>query len=559
MRQLLRRLALLGRGRFESDGLEAEMRFHREMRAAKLQHQGLGRQEAETAANRKFGNVTLLKEKSKDMWGWNWLNDLAKDLRYTARMMRSNLLFTLIVIVTLALGIGANTAIFSVVNAVLYRNLPVHDPKQIEYLRVEGDQPDGASNTGNGESSFSEDVFEKLRDRHQAVAELMAYVPIGFNKVALRYGKLPEEAAIDMVSGNFFSGLGVSTVCGRPLSMRDEKEHAAVVVLSYGYWKRRFAGSCSAVGEIVYVKSLPFTVVGVAAQRFYGVESKPTDAWIPLQRRPELNAWGSQGANYYADKTWWCLPLMARLAPGVTQEQAEAMLAAPFQQAAYEPFGGKPHKGEKPRKLLFVPARGMAEARDAYEKPLWVLFSMVGAVLVICCGNVALLLVARNTTREKEFSIRLAIGGSRSRLFRQLLAESLALVSCGTILGWLLAIAGTRALAVSTGTEISLSPDKTVLLFTVGIASLAGLIFGIAPLFSAVNAPLEQSLRGSSGRSSPDRAKVRGGKFVVALQIALCLTLAVGAACLSKPSATWRTKVSAFARRDCWFSVSSRN
>lgn len=212
IRQLLRRLALLGRGRFESDNLEAEMRFHREMRAAKLKRQGLGQSAAETEANLKFGNVTLLKERSKDMWGWNWLTDLAKDLKYTARMMRSNPLFTLIVIVTLALGIGANTAIFSVVNAVLYRNLPVHDPNQIVYLRVQGEQPNGASNTGNGDSSFSEDVFEKLRQRHEAFADLMAYVPLGFNKVALRYGKMPEEAAIDMVSGNFFSGLGVPTV-----------------------------------------------------------------------------------------------------------------------------------------------------------------------------------------------------------------------------------------------------------------------------------------------------------------------------------------------------------
>ncbi len=433
---------------------------------------------------------------------------------------------------TLALGIGANTAIFSVINAVLMRTLPVEDPQQLFYVHVLPGQPEGAGNTGNSNSSFSEYVFEQLRAQHQAFSSLIAYVPAGFNKIAVRAGATPEEAAVDMVSGNFFSGLGVRSTCGRTLTMADEKDHAGVAVLSYGFWSRRFAQNCSVIGQPLYVKGVPFTIVGVAARRFSGIESNPTDVWIPLQNRPELNAWGSAGDNYYAAPNWWCLLLVGRLAPGVTPARAQAMLDPAFQRAAYEHLGGKPRKGETPRKLGLIPARGIGQDHDGVQKPLYVLLAMVGLILLIACGNVAMLLAARNAARQREFSIRLAIGGSQVRLLRQLLAESLLLVALGALLGWLFALFATRVLAAWGQMEFSLAPDSRVLPFTVAISAFVGLVFGLAPIFTSLRVPIGLALKNSSATAFQEKSKSLATRAVVALQISLCLILTVAAGLL---------------------------
>lgn len=400
-----------------------------------------------------------------------WTDDLARDIRYTWRSLLENPLFAAVAVLMLALGIGANTAIFSVTNAVVLRTLPGHDPRQLFYLYVEPAQPAGAMNTGNSESSFSEYVFEQLRTQHQAFSNVMAYVPLGEDKVSVRVGNTPEEAAVDMVSGDFFSGLGVGPVCGRTLTMADEQQHAAVAVLGYGFWSRRFAQSCSVLGQTLYVKSVPVTIVGVAKKGFFGVEGRTTDVWTPLQKRPELNAWGSPGENYYADPNWWCLKLMARLQPGASAKQTEAMALPAFQRAAYEHLGGKPQKGERPRVLNLIPARGAGPDQEGFEKPLYVLLAMVGLILVIACGNVGMLLMARNAARRREFSIRLAIGGSQARLFRQLLAESFVLVTLGALLGWGFALVATRALAAWAEIDISLAPDAQVLLYTLAVSA----------------------------------------------------------------------------------------
>ena len=467
------------------------------------------------------------------MWGWAWLDDAIKDVRYTGRILRQNLLFSVVAVLTLALGIGANTAIFSVINAVLLRALPVHDPQQVFYLHVLPNQPQGANNTGDGDSSFSEYVFEQLRTQHQAFSSLAAYVPAGINKIAVRSGATPEEAAVDMVSGNFFSGLGVRSICGRTLTMDDEKNHTAVAVLGYGFWNRRFARNCSVIGQPLYIKGAPFTIVGVAARNFSGVEgNNPTDVWIPLQNRPNMNAWGSAGENYYAAPNWWCLQLAGRLAPGVSHIQAQTMLGAVFQRAAYEHLGGKPRKGEAPRKLVLTPARGIGQSQEGIDKPLYVLLAMVGLILLIACGNVALLLTARNSARRREFSVRLAIGGSQIRLFRQLLAESLVLVALGALFGWLFALFATRVLAAWGQIEFSLAPDRDVLLYTVALSALAALIFGLTPVFTTLRVPIGLASKNSSATAFQEKSKSWATRSIVALQISLCLILTVAAGLL---------------------------
>jgi predicted permease len=534
MHALLRRFQFLLNRQRCLDDLEAEMLLHRELRAELLARQGIAPDEAALMADRQFGNATLLKEDSRHMLTWNLLEDLGKDLRYSLRSLFANPLFSVIAILTLALGIGANTAIFSVINAVLLRRLPVAKPEQLVYLHVEPSQPDGAGNTGNGNSSFSEYVFEQLRTQRQAFSAVAAYVPLGFNKIAVRIGPLPEEASVEMVSGEFFSGIGAGATCGRTLNLADEKNHAAIAVLGYGFWNRRFGADCSVVGKTVYVKGLPFTVAGVAARGFSGVEPSPTDIWIPLQISLALNAWGNQQMNYYADPLWWCLPLVGRLAPGVTIEQAQASLASAFGRAAYEHLGGKPKPGEQPRKLVLVPARGIGQGGDGYKQPLYYLFAIVGVILAIACGNVAMLMAARNSVRRREFSIRMAIGGSQSRLFRQLLAESLLLSASGAILGWFFAMAFTKVLAGWAGMEADLAPDRIVTLFTGAIMILIALLFGLAPLLTVRRVPVGLALKDSSATAFQEKTRSRSSRLIVVAQVALGLVLAVSAGLLTR-------------------------
>jgi hypothetical protein len=212
--------------------LAEEMRLHRELRARQLQDQGLERGEAARTAARLFGNETLLKEKANDMWRWNWLEDLGRDWRQTGRMLAANRGFAAIAILTLALGIGANTAIFSVTNALLLQSLPVADAQQLYRVNTTR-MPNGAGNTGNSRTSFSDHVFENLRHHSTVLSSLVAYVPLGSNKISVRAGKLPEEVSADMVSGNFFSGLGVRSACGRLLSADDEAAHTPFAEVSY--------------------------------------------------------------------------------------------------------------------------------------------------------------------------------------------------------------------------------------------------------------------------------------------------------------------------------------
>ncbi len=457
------------------------------------------------------------------------MESFARDLRYSVRALSATPLFTAVAVLALALGIGANTAIFSVMNAVVLRLLPVHEPERVFNLTSDG-QPNGAGNTGNTETSFSVRVFERLRTDRQVFSDVMAYVPMGFNKISVRAGNRPEEAAGEMVSGNYFSGLGVGAECGRLLTPADEREHAQAVVLSYRYWNRSFGHDCAAVGRSLSIKAVPFTIVGVAAEKFVGLSGIPTDLWVPLQTRPDFNAWGMQNTSYYATPNWWCILLAARLAPGLTKAQAEAGAAPIFEQAAYDSLGGKPKRGEKATRLHLQELRGLGFYREAYKKPLSMLLVMVGVVLLIACGNVSLLLAARNMARRREFSIRLALGGSRGRLVKQLLAESFVLIAAGAVLGWLFALGATRALAVWADIQASLAPDGRVLLFTAAISILAGFVFGLAPILGIAQVSVGEALKTSASTAFQDTSKKRLGKVTAALQVALCLVLLVGTA-----------------------------
>jgi predicted permease len=450
-------------------------------------------------------------------------------VRYAIRQLRKAPAFTLVCVLTLALGIGANTAVFSVMNAVLLRSLPVADPARVVYLRTSS--PPQNTGTIDSTQTFSYPVYDALRQQHRGLSPVMAYVPLSGSKVAVRYGAEPEQAEGDMVSGTFFSGLGVKLAYGHGFSAQDESNHAPIAVISYNYWTRRFARSRDVLGAAFYVNSVPLTIVGVTAEGFEGVEAGgSTDFWIPLQSRAELNAWGNpteDGKLYDTNATWWCLRLIGRLAPGVTNAQAVAELQPAFQTAAYVGLG-KPQPGDKKPILSLEEARSFPGYEEMYGKPLRILMSMVGLVLLIALSNVVMLLMARNAIRQREFSVRLALGAGRRQLFRQLLTESLLLVSAGALLAWLFANAATRALGAWAQIESSLAPDKTALIFTLSILALATLLFGVVPLRTALSAGPGLALKTSSATANTDAGKSRGSKIIVALQMTLCVVLMVG-------------------------------
>lgn len=462
------------------------------------------------------------------------LASLGKDIRHAARQLSHSPLFALVAILTLALGIGANTAVFSVMNAVVLRYLPVPNPQQLVLLHYT-EQPSNSGQTGYDDTSLPENAFEALRKQSDVFNDLVAFVPLSADKVPVRYGSEPEEAFGDEVSGNFFSGLGVQIVRGHGFTLDDEQRHAQTVVLSYGYWTRRFARNPSVLSQTLYVKAIPFTIIGVAAPEFVGVErSKVTDFWIPLQSNPNIKPWGAPADDTwslaYGNPRWFYLMEIGRLRPGISLQRAEAQLNPIYQQTVYGALG-QPKKGDRETALHLTSARGI-EGQNQDLKPLMILLVMVALVLIIACANVSMMLVARNAVRQREFSLRMALGARTGSLFWQLFIESLLLVVAGGAIGWLFANVGTRALATWSQIEVSLAPDSRVLLFSLAVSGVAALVFGLAPLRSAVRVSSSLALKTSASASSATRAGSRVGQAVVALQISLCLMLLVGAGLL---------------------------
>ena len=510
-----------------------EISAHLELEADELRREGLSGEDAHRCARSEFGSVSVAQERFNLRDRSQWLASLLRNLRIGVRSMLRSPGFALTAILTLALGIGANSAVFSVMNAVLLRSLPVADPSRLVYLRTSN--PPERTGTIDTNETFSYPVYEALREQTHALSALIAYVPLSPTKVAVRYGAQPEEAEGDMVSGAFFSGLGVRIIRGRGFSEQDETGHAPIAVISYDYWDRRFDRDPDVLGKTLYVNGVPTTIVGIAAPGFEGLEAgQSTDFWIPLQDRPELNAWGNpldDNKTYLHNPTWWCLRMVARLAPGVSRVQAVEQLQPIFQTAAYIGLGN-PEAQEKLPVLSLVDAKDFPGFEGEYGKPLKIMMALVGLVLLIALGNVTMLTIARNTTREREFSLRLALGAGRRALLHQLLAESALLVFAGGALAWTFAFWATRALGTWASIESSLSPDRTVLAFTFAILVLATLLLGFAPLRIALRAAPAQSLKTAATTSHADPGSSRLSRILVALQMAMCLVLLVGAGLL---------------------------
>ncbi len=461
------------------------------------------------------------------------MTGVIQGLRYTFRQLAKSPVFAAISILTIALGIGANTAIFSVMNAVLLHFLPVPNPQQLVYFHLKN-QPLSTSQTGYGDMSMSLPVFEAMRTRQEVFTDVIGFAPLAFEKVAVRIGSEPEETWGEMVSGNFFSGLQVQPIMGRVFTPKDESTHAPIAVLNYGWWRSRFAGDKDVLGKTFYVKGVPVTIVGVAPPGFNGVDPIHTviDFWIPLQERPELNAWGTPATDHtlYGSPNWLALQMLGRLQQGVSPEQAQARLTPPFQNALANASPVDPNE-QKPM-LVLMGVRGVESLRDDYEHPLRFLMSMVALVLLIACANVVMLLLARNAGRLPEFCLRQALGANKGALFLQMLRESVVLVAAGAGLGWLFAGAATQALAAWSGIDILIEPDRRVLLFTASVSAVVAIAFGLAPMGLITRLPLNLALRSTGGTTGPRQNRLWGRKLVVALQISLCMVLLCSAGLL---------------------------
>ena len=443
------------------------------------------------------------------------------DLRFALRQLLKNPGFTGVVILSLALGIGANTTIFSLIDAVLLKMLPVKNPKQ---LVVFAHRDTGLPSTG---SNYP--LYQTLRDGSQSFSECFAFWPLDFRA---RIGAESEPARGQYVTPNYFSALGVQPILGRVLSETDDGE--PVVVISHGWWQRKFGSNRDVVGKTMVVNGTPVTIIGVTPPEFFGLQlGNAMEISMPLGIQPRVSP-GFGDRREMREGTWG-LCIVGRLKPGVELERARAeaeVLVRPWVEDVVLREGGK--MGSWSRIELLPGSTGLDALRRKFSKPLQVLMAIVGMVLLIACANVANLLAARSVARQKEIAVRQAIGAGRARLIRQFLTESVLLALAGGCAGLWLAWWGSNLLVrfISTGPvpiQLELAPDWRVLGFTAGVSVLTGILFGLAPAVRGTILDLTPTLKEGAGSLVGASARWRWGKMLVSVQVALSLTLLVGA------------------------------
>lgn len=494
------------------DDLNAEIGSHLDEATRDRIAHGESPEEARLNAQREFGNMGLIKEVTREMWGWAWVEPFWQDLRYGLRMLRRNPLFTLIAVCTLALGIGANTTIFSVVNAVLLRPLPYRDAEQLVMVWHRNMNQRGPQ---AGHFELSPANFLDLQKQNQSFAQIAAFVNHDFN---LTGGREPERVKGWQTSAALFDLLGVAPFLGRGFTSNDDRDGAdPVVVISYGFWQRHFGGQANAVGQKLRLDERNVTVIGVLPPGFE-FPVKGSDLWMTLSMNPaQANA-----------RAAFLLSVVGRLKSGITMAQASSemeTIALSMEQAFPRSNTGVRFAIEPLREQQGGGARRM----------LYLLVGAVGCVLLIACVNVANLLLARASVRERELAVRAALGAGRQRLLRQMLTESVLLSLLGGGCGLLLAWWGVRALrAIETGGLVRLDQvglDGRVLSFTLGVSLLTSVLFGLAPALHSSRLKMNQTLK-DGGRGTADRAGNRlRGAFVIA-EVALSLVLLVGAGLL---------------------------
>jgi predicted permease len=530
MRTLLHRIAATFRRRRSDERLDEEVQAHLEALAADYERRGLTPEQARYAARRDFGGIEPMKEAHRDWRGLPWLDDLRQDLRFARRGLVRTPGFACVAVLTLTVGIGANAAIFSLVDAALLEPLPVRQPHELVLASHEAD--------GRRNIPVAAYEFRALRAHRDVLAGLAAFRPL---PVGLSYRGETEMALGQLVSGNYHGLLGVSATLGRVLTDADDvvPGNHPVAVISEGYWQRRFGGSGTVIGEPVHINGRPFTIVGVSARGFMGTEAgRAVDVTIPLSM--QVGVFGPRPLMNDASQARW-LYLLGRLAPGVTREQAEVPLALEWDRLA----ASRVRPGRPPSKQTFRlldGSQGRNDLRERFSLPLRVLMAMVVLVLLIACANLATLLIARSNARRQEVGLRLALGASRGRLLRQLLTESLLLSTIGGALGVGLAyLASGTLVGLMAGREggivLDVAPSVRTILFTLAVSLVSGVLFGSFPSMRAARFGMAAAARAGAGAAAAGR---RWSQTMVVAQVAVSLLLLVEAGLFARSLSSLR-------------------
>jgi predicted permease len=524
-RQLYVRLRALRQWNRKESDLDEEIRFHLAEEAEERFAAGLSADEARVAAKRDFGNVGLVRETTREVWGWGSAERLIQDVRYGYRALKGTPIVSAVAILSLALGIGANTAIFSVLDTLLLRSLPVEAPEQLVLLGNEtGRRP-----------HWTNPIWEQVRDRSELFDGAFAVSSTRFN-LALR----GESQFVDglWASGKMFDVLGMPAMLGRTFTEQDDRPGGGpdgpVAVISYGFWQRHFGGAADAIGRSLTVERVPYTIVGVTPPQFFGVDVGRTfDVAVPIGTKTLI-----QGPRALERRSSWWLRIIIRLKPGQSAETGTALLRAqqPQIREATLPEDWRPAQLEgflRDAFRLEPAANGDSGLRTRYRRPLLTVMVVVGLVLLIACANLANLLLARGSARRQEISLRMALGASRLRILRQLLTESLLLSSAGALLGLVMAHWSSRLLVrqLSTATNtvfLDLSLDWRVLGFTAAVAMTTAVLFGTAPALRGMRLQPNDALK-AQGRGVIGDGRLGAGQVLIVLQVALSLVLVVAA------------------------------
>jgi predicted permease len=542
MNTFFRKLSWLSARRRKEAELEEEVRFHLEEDTDERQSAGAAAGDARQAARRELGNTTLLREDARATWGWTFWEQLLRDVRYALRAIRANPTFSAMAILSLALGIGANTAIFSFMDSILVRSLPVSHPQSLALLnwRVQHGRNSllYRGSGSDGHAIFPYPAYELFQKSTSAVfADVFAYYPA--DTVNLMVQGQAVLADGEYVSGEYFRTLGVAPAAGRLIVTDDDRAGApAVAVLSYGFSQKHFADSAQAVGQTVRINGVPFTVAGVAPPEFFGVDPAGSpDFYLPLHSNFLLESKAGPPeslAEQYLDPYNYWIEVMGRLRPGVSLRQAQSTLAPLFYQWANGTARSDKERSNLPQLVVRQGTNGLSTLRRAYSKPLYVLLGMVGLILAIACANIASLLLARSAARRREIAVRLSIGGTRWRIIRQLLTESLVLSSLGGIAGVLFAIWGMRfiTLLLANGQEdftLRAELNWHVLAVAAALSIVTGILFGLAPALESTRPGVMPALKRVRAAEAHSRSRVSLGRILLAGQIAISLLMLVAA------------------------------
>jgi macrolide transport system ATP-binding/permease protein len=527
---------LFSRQKMETE-LDKELRFHFESQVADKIRSGVGESEARRRTRLEFGSMEQIKEDCRERRGTLWLESIVRDALYSLRRLRKSLAFSLIVVITLALGLGANPAIFTLVHGILLGSLPVADP---EHLYRIGDQTDccylqGYVSDDGDVDIFSYDLFRQFQQASPEFEQLAA-AQAGGGSYTVRWGASPAKSLrTEYVSGNYFTTFGVNAFAGRPLSAGDDQTGAApVVVLSYSAWQRIFGGDRSAVGSTLYLDQHAFTVAGIAPPGFYGdrISPFPPDMWLPLAAEPVME--GSNSALLQPDAAW--LYAIGRLQPGVSTGSLQAKLSGVMRQwmttrPAFTAHGGM---AEIPKQhVVLSPAGGgIQKIQQQTGTGLRILMFLSSVVLLIACANIANLMLARSMAQRTEIAVRVGLGATRGRIIRQILTESLILSTIGGAVGLGIAYVGSRAMValafpLSSNMPALARPSWIELAFAFGVSIFTGLLFAAAPAWVSSGAQPADATR-TVNSSSRDHASIPQ-RLLLIFQVALSMVLLASA------------------------------